>query len=95
MNPNPKSKREVDKKYLDYVKKQTCLAFGLCVGWEEPYHVKTKGAGGSDRSTVPLCRKHHSECHQIGSVTFQSKYGINFNNEIKRLQREYEKRTKR
>jgi Putative HNHc nuclease len=42
----------------------------------DPHHVKSKKSGGHDieRNLVPLCRKHHSEVHTIGLVTFADKY---------------------
>lgn len=40
------------------------------------HHVKTRASGGSDDAfnLMPLCRKHHSECHQIGLKTFVERY---------------------
>lgn len=42
----------------------------------DKHHVKTRGSGGSDdhRNTIHLCRRHHSEVHSIGIVTFFYKY---------------------
>lgn len=39
-------------------------------------HIKTKGSGGSDDewNLMPLCRKHHSEQHALGIITFSKKY---------------------
>lgn len=40
------------------------------------HHWKSRGSGGSDDESnlLPVCRKHHSELHQIGSKTFADKY---------------------
>ena len=51
-----------------------CSIDADCSGRVDPHHIKTKGAGGLD--TVPLCRKHHAECHAIGRWTFAKKYGL-------------------
>lgn len=39
----------------------------------EPHHVKSRGSGGLDSATVPLCRRCHEEVHQHGPgiVTLQ------------------------
>lgn len=44
----------------------------------ELHHVKTRKSGGSDNphNLMPLCRKHHTEIHQIGTTTFSEKYPI-------------------
>lgn len=40
------------------------------------HHIKTRGSGGSDElhNLAPLCRIHHSEIHQLGTVSFSQKY---------------------
>lgn len=42
----------------------------------DPAHIKTKGSGGDDieENLMPLCRKHHSEQHQCGVVTFARRH---------------------
>ena len=90
MNPNPKPKREVDKKYLEFIKKQFCLCKNRdCIGDISPHHTVTKAASGSDLKTVPLCATHHSEVHNIGRDTFQKKYNIRFDEEIIKLLARY------
>lgn len=42
----------------------------------DPHHVPTRGAGGVDKDTVPLCREHHREWHDIGEKSFDAKYGV-------------------
>jgi hypothetical protein len=85
MPANPKITRETDKEYLDYVRSHACLIGILCYGKVEPHHYPTVGAGGSDYTSVPLCRKHHGEAHQIGRQKFQKKYGLSFTDEQVRL----------
>ena len=52
-----------------------------CDGETECAH-KRDGTGGgmgvkpSDKWTLPYCRHHHSEQHQIGEAPFEKKYGI-------------------
>jgi hypothetical protein len=54
---------------------------GRSVGWftreqSEPHHAKTRGAGGGDTDTVPLCRSHHRKFHDMGEQSFTERYGI-------------------
>ena len=69
-----KSKRIVDRKLLDKIKKLPCLICGF-LGCD-PHHIKTVGSGGDDSLTnvIPLCRKHHTEIHSIGLNRFSEKY---------------------
>ena len=43
----------------------------------EAHHVKTRGAGGSDKDQIPMCHDHHMEGHTGGWKTFEEKYSIN------------------
>lgn len=60
---------------LAYVRSLPC-----CVchkpGPSEAHHYPTKGAGGDDSRTVPLCRIHHDEFHSQGQATFQARHQI-------------------
>jgi hypothetical protein len=38
------------------------------------HHPTSRGAGGTDESLMPLCRKHHAETHQIGCNTFADRH---------------------
>lgn len=50
-----------------------------CAGPVECAHVKSRGAGGDDRgNTLPLCRRHHRQQHDIGLVTFGHHYCLDF-----------------
>ena len=56
------------------IKSMKCL---VCNASEvDVAHIKTKGSGGPDEewNLMPLCRRHHSEQHQIGIITFSQKY---------------------
>jgi len=89
MPADPKIVRELDKKYLEYIRSQSCLIRALCYGDVDCHHSPSVGSGGSDLTTIPLCRKHHSEAHQAGVETFQNKYGVNFDEERVRLLKNY------
>lgn len=53
----------------------------------DPAHVRTRGAVGDVDvdNVVPLCRVHHTEQHNIGIHTFQSKHGIDMEAEAKKV----------
>ncbi len=87
-----KPKRVTDRRYLRFVKEHDCLArtFMECAGPLDPHHVILVSLGGSDYTTVPLCRKHHDEAHR-GLQAFENKYAILFNYEIAKLREEYRK----
>ena len=61
-------KRKVKKKYHN--KFGTCTVCSL-VG-VDLHHIKTQKSGGSDENhnLIPLCRKHHVECHAAGMLQF-------------------------
>ena len=42
----------------------------------DPHHEPSRGAGGADRDTVPLCRKHHTERHTMPLADFEAKYRV-------------------
>lgn len=41
-----------------------------------PHHIPSRGAGGTDADTVPLCTRHHDESHAIGQDSFWSRCGV-------------------
>lgn len=61
----PKTKRIVDRKLIEQVRKLPCMA-QPCAERSDAHHVTPKGAGGSDvaNNLMPLCREHHSLWHQ-------------------------------
>lgn len=69
----PKGYRIENTKALEECKLKPCL---LCGAMADPHHVKTKKSGGDDveSNLVPLCRKHHSETHNLGVTTFANKH---------------------
>ena len=67
-----KPKRYENKAYLAHVRDLGCFCFDDA----DSHHLKTKGSGGSDLTCVPLCRRHHSEIHQIGREKFEKKYSV-------------------
>lgn len=51
----------------------------ICGVSAEKHHIITRGAFGSDNpaNIIWLCRKHHTECHAKGRITFFSQHGLN------------------
>lgn len=64
------------KKDVGMALENNCIVFEECLGRLDPAHIKTRGAGNGDQpwNIMPLCRKHHTEQHQIGWFTFAKKY---------------------
>jgi hypothetical protein len=70
-----------DEPYREYIRSLPCLVAGKpghqCRGVTECAHIRSKGAGGSDRgNTVPLCSRAHSEQHAMGIRSFQQATGL-------------------
>ena len=82
MTAIPKQSRIQCPEYLDFIRTRLCV---VCGGAVDPHHVKPK----CDFSAVPLCRKHHTECHAIGRKTFQEKYNLDFADLIRGLTRRW------
>lgn len=58
-----------------------CDGKGGCEGRMEAHHVRENTGGGTglrppDWWTIPLCARHHKECHDRGWKTFEAKYGF-------------------
>lgn len=70
-----KPKRKKDKKLLESYRLKSCLVCQTVPS--DPHHIKSRGSGGDDspENICPLCRKHHSEIHQIGLNRMLEKYG--------------------
>ena len=81
-----KPKRVVDEKYLEYIRKRGCL---LSNENSDPHHLISRGAFGSDYTTIPLARRFHTEIEQIGVKKFEEKYNINVWRECHRLLERY------
>ena len=52
-----------------------CCACGL-TGGSDPHHEPTRGAGGVDKDTVPLCRPCHDYRHDHGLAALELGAGI-------------------
>jgi hypothetical protein len=61
-----------------------------CEGPIEGCHVKSRGAGGSDRGNmVAMCWRAHQEQHCIGIKSFQARWSINLEMEALKLYVKY------
>lgn len=86
IKPNSKRQKTNRKKNfhlnerVDYIKSLPCLVCGNTPSDNE--HVRSRGAGGTYKDIVPLCRTHHNERHQLGRDTFGEKYGKDFTHEV-------------
>jgi len=77
----PKPSREVDTEWIAWLKKREeweCLIHGkACEEWDkappDPCHVVSRGAGGSDRLVLPLCRMQHRLFDTDVSWTYRNK----------------------
>ena len=58
-----------------------CKFRGQC----EAHHYPSRGAGGLDADTLPLCPDHHDEVHRIGAKSFEVKYGVSLVEERERM----------
>ena len=65
-----------NKALRDSYKTMRCLICGTSPC--DPCHIKTYGSGGLDDESnlLNLCRKHHSESHNLGWGFFCIKYSI-------------------
>lgn len=50
-----------------------------------PHHLRTRGAGGRDEATVPLCEPCHDELHNEGRVSFWQNRGISWSTVLQAL----------
>jgi hypothetical protein len=83
----PKPVRLQDRGYLRWIRQQPCLIDHVQA---DAHHVDCGGVGtkGSDYRTVPLCRKHHRECHS-SRERFEDRYRLSLELEIIRLLETY------
>jgi hypothetical protein len=72
----PKPVRSVDEDFLEFVRSQACVGCGGAAP-NDPDHLSTRGARGSDRTCVPLCRSCHTERHSYGIREFERRHGVN------------------
>ena len=68
-----KHKRIVDQEVLQKYRGAKCV---VCSQSSEPAHIRSRGASGDDidDNILALCRKHHSESHNIGWAKFCLRY---------------------
>lgn len=94
--PKPKRKpkrptRELDPKYVWWIHSYPCL---VCKKFPvHAHHVKSRGAGGSDRTCVPLCLDHHTGnngIHVLGNIHFQKQYQIDLEAQVKDFNERFE-----
>ena len=86
-----------DEEYLEFIRLKPCI---IChMKKSEVHHVKTKGAGGSDYLTVPLCSKHHisgsKSVHNMGILSFSNYWNINLYEYISTFLVEYYGKTRK
>jgi len=79
--PGPKKKkkdtREKDPDYIRFIHGYACIVCGTYP--VHAHHAKTKGAGGSDKTCLPLCYSHHvgdQGIHFLGKIHFQAKFRV-------------------
>ena len=102
MNPVPKPVRIRDDAYTAYIRAMPCLLADrdpcTCGGFvdvvskgyrTEVAHVRSRGAGGGDEQTVPLCHTHHAEAHRIGHKSFEARHGLNLAQSARMLRDTY------
>ena len=71
--------------FIEFVKEHKCCVLGCKALNVDADHLKTIGMGRDRKkpeliehySCIPLCRKHHTERHQIGNRKFEEKYDTN------------------
>lgn len=73
--------------HLEFVRQYKCLVCTNCPC--DPHHIIFKGSANNhagDYLTVPLCRKHHAELHNMGTnEEFERKYVVHFHSSIIRI----------
>jgi hypothetical protein len=76
-----------DTAYLKYIRSLGCTCCDA-TNWIDAHHVGTKvmSRKASDYETIPLCRAHHDECHQLGAKRFALKHSLNIPELLARLQ---------
>lgn len=63
-----------DKRYLAFLRRQTCFVRYYCAGPTEAAHGPVNGmrSKGPDNEAIPPCTRHHREQHVVGIRAFQS-----------------------
>jgi hypothetical protein len=83
-----------DKQFLAFVASKFCL---VCGSPSTVHHVRFCGSHRNDRRTLPLCGRHHqiqpgpyTSIEALGKVKFEATYGVCIEDEIRKLNAEYE-----
>lgn len=87
-----RTRREIVPEFLVYVRGQPCAVAGCC-NQSQAHHLKSRGAGGSDYTAVPLCGIHHTfepGVHYLGLTAFEARYNVSLDNLNKILREQYE-----
>ena len=88
---------KADREYRTWIRRQVC-AIPATDTWMPNFslgavmhvcHVRSRGAGGTDRANlVPMCATHHAEQHIMGIRTFEKRHSVN----LKQMAAEYQVR---
>lgn len=75
-----------DGQHAARIRQLPCAIGGeFCETHVHAHHVRSVGAGGTEKDLVPLCAVHHQELHTIGRWTFLKKYGVDLRALAERL----------
>ena len=87
---------ERDERYKRFIRQLPCVACGTRYGIEAA-HVGAHGMGqkASDYQTVPLCKACHRELHRSKRLTFEAKYGVDFQGLMEMFQSFYARKLAR
>jgi hypothetical protein len=80
--------RETDEDFLAYTRQQKCA---VCLDRppNDPHHLTSRGAGGSDLTAIPMCRDCHRRYHDLGHDAFQNHRSIDLWKQAHRHLRRY------
>ena len=92
MSLQKKKKPEKDNARLAFIRTLPCV---VCGGYSEPHHLRTHwncGAGQKpdDRFSIPLCRVHHRQLHDVGMSSFFFAHDINLWEQLAKINYEEE-----
>jgi len=89
-----KAKRELDPDYIQWIHGFRCCVPGCTTPYPvHAHHAVSRGAGGSDRTAIPLCPNHHTGLngiHIIGKIHWQKKFSVNLEETVSELNRKFE-----
>lgn len=80
--------RETDEGFLEYTRQKKC-AVCLSPAPNDPHHLTSRGAGGSDLTAIPLCRDCHREYHAVGQKHFEKRHNVTLWKQAHRHLRRY------